>query len=133
MDEGIGNFSVNDQDWPFDEAGFGLIDQQTLLPTPSARAVGADHTTTVRGAQTLSLARGVLPESQQVSRTSQSLAVSHASPLAPLRARDRDALEDLFDGDDLAEMTLDVYRYLSRTYPEPCWEDEPYEFLNGYI
>ena len=133
MDEGIGNFSVNDQDWPFDEAGFGQVDQQTLLPTTSARAVVVNNVTVARGAKTLSLTRGILPESQQVGRTSQSLAVSHASPLAPLRARDRDALGDLFDEDDSAEMALDVYRYLSRTYPEPCWEDEPYEFLNGYI
>jgi len=75
---------------------------------------------------------GVLPTGQQISRTSYSLDVSHASPLAPLRRRDSHALDDLFEHDRLQEITLDVHRYLARMYPEPCWEDDPYEFLNGY-
>ena len=66
-------------------------------------------------------------------RTSPSLGVSHASPIAPLRARDSAALAEMFNGDCLPEVTLDIHRYLARTYPEPCWEDEPYEFLNGYV
>lgn len=65
--------------------------------------------------------------------TSPSLEVHHASPLAPLRPRDSQALDNFFDSDRIQEITLDVHRYLARIYPEPCWEDEPYEFLKGFI
>lgn len=66
-------------------------------------------------------------------QTSPSLEVHHASPLAPLKVRDAEALDAFFDSDRVREITLDVHRYLARTYPEPCWEDEPYEFLKGYV
>jgi hypothetical protein len=33
----------------------------------------------------------------------------------------------------MEQVVLDVHRYLARLYPEPCWEDEPYEFLRGYV
>jgi hypothetical protein len=131
MDHRIGDFTANDKAWSSEQAGFGLVDPEARLPTASPAATTG--VTAARGAQTLSLSRGILPESQRVARTSRSLEVSHASPLAPLRARDREALDELFDGDDLSDIALDVHRYLSRIYPEPCWEDEPYEFLNGYI
>lgn len=61
------------------------------------------------------------------------LSVEHASPIAPLRQRDRVALEAMFDRPDLPAISLDIHRSLARLYPEPCWEDEPYEFLHGYI
>ncbi|MGF1459437.1 MAG: hypothetical protein ACFBSG_10470 [Leptolyngbyaceae cyanobacterium] len=66
-------------------------------------------------------------------RTSRSLNVSHASPLASLRPRDAAALDDLFEVEDLSDIQLDIHRHLARLYPEPCWEDEPYEFLHGFI
>lgn len=75
----------------------------------------------------------VLPTPDEIQRTSRSLDVHHASPLAPLRKRDSAALSELFNCEQLNEITLDIHRYLARTYPEPCWEDEPFEFLNGYI
>ena len=131
MDHRIGDFTANDKTWPSEPAGFGLVEPEALLPPPTPAA--ATGVTVAQGAKTLSSTRGVLPGSQHVVRTSRSLEVSHASPLAPLRPRDREALDELFDGDDLSDIALDVHRYLSRIYPEPCWEDEPYEFLNGYI
>ncbi|MGD1943320.1 MAG: hypothetical protein ACFB0G_18650 [Leptolyngbyaceae cyanobacterium] len=74
-----------------------------------------------------------IPFIARTHRTSPSLGVSHASPIAPLRARDSAALAEMFNSDCLPDLTLDIHRYLARTYPEPCWEDEPYEFLNGYV
>ena len=74
-----------------------------------------------------------IPLVSRTQRTSPSLGVSHASPIAPMRARDSAALAEMFDGDRLSEITLDIHRYLARAYPEPCWEDEPYEFLHGYV
>ena len=133
MDQGVGDLTAKNQAWLLEQAGFGLVDQKTVQLTTSAEAAISTGVTAAQGAQTLSLTRGTLPESQRVTRTSQSLEVSHASPLAPLRARDRDALDDFFARDDLSDIALDIHRYLSRMYPEPCWEDEPYEFLNGYI
>lgn len=69
----------------------------------------------------------------QTDQTAASLEVHHASPLAPLRPRDGQALDDFFERDRIHEIALDIHRYLARAYPEPCWEDEPYEFLRGYI
>jgi len=74
-----------------------------------------------------------LPTTDSFDRTSTSVEVQHASPLAPLRERDAAALEEFFDHDRIQEVTLDIHRYLARMYPEPCWEDEPYEFLQGYV
>ena len=71
--------------------------------------------------------------SLKAERTSPSLDVHHASPLAPLRRRDSQALDDFFESDRIQDIALDIHRYLARIYPEPCWEDEPYEFLRGYI
>ncbi len=71
--------------------------------------------------------------SKQIVQTSPSLEVGHASPLTPLRPRDSQALDDLFAEDHINDIALDIHRYLARIYPEPCWEDEPYEFLRGYV
>ncbi|MDB9525539.1 hypothetical protein PN498_06035 [Oscillatoria sp. CS-180] len=77
----------------------------------------------------------ILPTAKTIEVTSPSLDVHHASPLAELREGDRQALEALFDFDNdlIQDITLDVHRYLARMYPEPCWEDEPHDFLHGYV
>ncbi|MBE7381723.1 MAG: hypothetical protein F6J95_009975 [Leptolyngbya sp. SIO1E4] len=59
--------------------------------------------------------------------------MEHASPLTPLRQRDARALDEFFKDERIQEITLDIHRNLARMYPEPCWEDEPYDFLHGYI
>ncbi|MEL6135908.1 MAG: hypothetical protein AAFR42_00640 [Cyanobacteria bacterium J06628_6] len=57
----------------------------------------------------------------------------YAEPLAPLRDRDEAALDDIFQSEDVEEAVSDVQARLQQIYPEPCWEDEPYDFLHGYI
>ncbi|MEL6384022.1 MAG: hypothetical protein AAFQ89_16530 [Cyanobacteria bacterium J06626_18] len=73
------------------------------------------------------------PFARRSERTSPSLQVHHATPLAPLRDQDSEKLEALFEGEQIQDIVLDVHRYIARVYPEPCWEDEPYEFLHGLI
>ena len=57
----------------------------------------------------------------------------HAEPLAPLRQRDEQALEDVFDDGQVEEILADVCLRLKQLYPEPCWEDTPFDFLQGYV
>lgn len=79
------------------------------------------------------LRANALPTSEVVAVTSPSLEVRHASPLSPLRLRDRQALSEIFEHDCLDEIAQDIHAYLARMYPEPCWEDEPYDFLGQYL
>lgn len=56
----------------------------------------------------------------------------HANPLPPLRERDTKALTALFSREDAEEIEDDVNSYLSFLFPTPCWEDDPFEFLQEY-
>ena len=60
-------------------------------------------------------------------------AKSHADPLSPLRSQDLIALNDLFNHEQMMSTESDIHQHLARLHPEPCWEDEPYDFLNGYL
>lgn len=133
MAEGFDYISTNREFLAPDEPGFSPVIQDVLAPVSPRSTPYAGRAMTPTAKPTVKFTSGVLPENQRVMHTSRSLKVSHASPLAPLRSRDREALDDFFDGDNASETALDVHRCLSRLYPEPCWEDEPYEFLNGYI
>ncbi len=58
----------------------------------------------------------------------------HAEPLAPLRQRDELALEEFFgDSYQIDEIVNDIYGRLGQLCPEPCWEDDPFDFLRGYL
>jgi len=57
----------------------------------------------------------------------------YAEPLAPLRDRDETALTDIFTADHLEDAITDIQDRLNHLYPEPCWEDDPYDFLHGYL
>ncbi|MEO0870143.1 MAG: hypothetical protein AAFY17_17275 [Cyanobacteria bacterium J06642_11] len=58
----------------------------------------------------------------------------HADPLTPLRQRDELALEEIFgDSYQMAEVVDDIRGRLGQLHPEPCWEDEPFNFLKGYL
>ncbi len=58
--------------------------------------------------------------------------VSFASPLESLKARDRTALNALFEGNDKEAIILDVVSNLVCLWPEPCWEEDIYEFLGDF-
>ena len=57
----------------------------------------------------------------------------HADPLAPLRQRDEQALEEIFDDTQMEEVFVDVCDRLKQLYPEPCWDEAPFEFLQEYL
>ncbi len=58
---------------------------------------------------------------------------SHAPPLQGLKKRDDRALSVLFDRDDIDEIADDVTETLFRFYPEPIWEEDPFEFLSEFL
>ena len=57
----------------------------------------------------------------------------HAEPLNAMRRRDEQALEDIFDDLQVEEILIDVCIRLRQLYPEPCWDDEPFDFLQDYL
>jgi hypothetical protein len=57
----------------------------------------------------------------------------YALPLEPLREKDLTALVDLFNTPNMREIDADVQTRLQSLYPEPCWEDDLFAFLKGYL
>ncbi|WP_215617238.1 hypothetical protein [Leptothoe kymatousa] len=58
----------------------------------------------------------------------------HADPLTPLRLRDELALDEVFDnGYHMEEVLSDIRARLGQLCPEPCWDDESFNFLRGYL
>lgn len=58
---------------------------------------------------------------------------SYAAPLMPLRERDNQVLSELFKQDGIDEIEADILNNLIQRFPEPCWEDDPLEFLEEYL
>ncbi len=58
---------------------------------------------------------------------------SYASPIEPLRERDKTALAALFEREDVDDIVIDVLSYLVCLWPEPCWDDDPFDFLEDYL
>ena len=57
----------------------------------------------------------------------------HADPLEPLRQRDAQALEEMFDDVQMEEIFIDICDRLRQLYPEPCWDDDSFDFLQEYM
>ena len=58
---------------------------------------------------------------------------SSAAPLAPLWERDIKALDVFFEREDMHDIETDVIRNLLARWPEPCWEDDPFDFLREFL
>ena len=58
---------------------------------------------------------------------------SYAAPLAPMRDRDLKALGSLFEREDIHDVETDIIRNLLTRWPEPCWDDDPFDFLQEYL
>ncbi|WP_199313786.1 MULTISPECIES: hypothetical protein [Cyanophyceae] len=56
-----------------------------------------------------------------------------SSPSTALRGRDLEALEELFEHEEIEEVQADVLRNLEWMSPELCWEDDPFDFLREYL
>jgi hypothetical protein len=57
----------------------------------------------------------------------------NVSPFNSLRERDWEALISLFDRDDSDEIEREIKSKLLWLVPEPCWEDNPFEFLREFL
>lgn len=55
------------------------------------------------------------------------------SSYTSLRERDWEALILLFDRDDSDEIEAEIKSKLVWLVPEPCWEDNPFEFLREFL
>lgn len=55
------------------------------------------------------------------------------TPLAQLWERDVEALGGFFDRADMHDIETDVIRNLLARWPEPCWEDDPFDFLREFL
>lgn len=55
------------------------------------------------------------------------------SHLMPLRERDVEVLSNLFMQDEIEDIEADILHNLHQRYPEPCWEDDPLDFLQEYL
>ncbi len=58
---------------------------------------------------------------------------THAAPLSPLRDRDVVALGQWFDRADMEVIEADLAHCLLALWPAPCWEDDPFEFLEEFL
>jgi hypothetical protein len=58
---------------------------------------------------------------------------AHAAPLIPLRERDAKVLDELFTQDEIEAIEEDILDNLLWRYPEPCWEEEPFDFLKEFL
>ena len=72
-------------------------------------------------------------QSHSLLENSQSYAFSYAAPLMPLRERDINAMEALFDRNDSDDIEAEINNALLWLLPEPCWEDSPFDFLHEYL
>ena len=59
--------------------------------------------------------------------------LKYAVPLVPLQERDAKAMEDLFERQDAEEIEANINKCLLWLWPEPCWEDDPFDFLSEYL
>lgn len=51
----------------------------------------------------------------------------------PLRQRDEQVLTELFLQEGIEAIEEDIACNLLCRHPEPCWEDDPFEFLREYL
>lgn len=56
-----------------------------------------------------------------------------AAPLSPLRERDLQALASFFETECMLEIETDVTQHLLLLWPEPCWDEDPFDFLHEYV
>ncbi len=59
--------------------------------------------------------------------------LDHPAMLSPLRDRDLKVLLEWFTPNSIDDVEADIWQYLRRLIPEPCWEDDPFDFLQEYL
>jgi hypothetical protein len=74
-----------------------------------------------------------VPEQQFGDETEDLTSHQHAPPLLPIRERDMTVLHSFFDRQDIDAIEADILNNLETRVPEPCWDEAPLEFLQGYL
>jgi hypothetical protein len=54
----------------------------------------------------------------------------HAAPLSPIRDRDLQEMQEMFDREDMGLLERDVMQLLSVLLPEPVWGEEGWAMLD---
>jgi hypothetical protein len=57
----------------------------------------------------------------------------YAPVFTSLKERDWKVLLEMFDREDIDEIETDINSKLLLMIPEPCWEDDPFDFLREYL
>ncbi|MBW4560882.1 MAG: hypothetical protein KME32_06920 [Mojavia pulchra JT2-VF2] len=57
----------------------------------------------------------------------------HTPLITSIAERDWKAMTELFDREDGDEIEADIHTNLLLMTPEPCWGDDPFEFLREYL
>lgn len=57
----------------------------------------------------------------------------YAPAITSLEERDWKAMTELFDREDSNEIEADIRSNLLFMMPEPCWGDDPFDFLREYL
>ncbi|BAY93292.1 MULTISPECIES: hypothetical protein [unclassified Tolypothrix] len=57
----------------------------------------------------------------------------YAPAITSLEERDWKAMTELFDREDSEEIEADIMKSLLFMIPEPCWGDDPFDFLREYL
>ncbi len=73
------------------------------------------------------------PTTDQLSTEQSRSQSSYASPLKALRERDLQALAALFDGENGDRIETEIASYLLMLWPDPCWEEDAYDFLGEFL
>lgn len=115
---------------------FSYLPRQSLPPS-SRQEVALDGLEALRQAVKQAEARGVRLGSPRQREFFQSKPLEripiHADPLSPLRERDLEAMQALFQSDHMGEIETDITQMLLRLWPEPCWDDSPLDFLHDFL
>lgn len=108
---------------------------------PARVVIGVEPSTALQGLtapEPVAFA-GRLPQEQKSSPTDSFLSngiydiSAPAAALMPLREKDAKALDAFFERDDAEEIEAEINRKLLLIWPEPCWEDDPLDFLQEYL
>jgi hypothetical protein len=51
----------------------------------------------------------------------------------PLREQDLKVLRNWFNREEMFQIETDIMQNLLYLFPEPCWEEDPFEFLREFL
>lgn len=117
---------------PAAQFGYGMQSAQPTRKQTTAPIDGVEALRQAAQKRALQEAQGKLVPRRQTVPGALDL-MSHAAPLSPLRERDVVALADWFERNDMLSVESDIDHCLLVLWPAPCWEDDPFEFLQEFL